>query len=390
MLKPIVSCGACRWCREGAINHCPTGRLVGRDMTGGFAERFAVPAAAAVRLDADLSDEVATLTEPLANAVHVASRSVEGGDRVFVIGAGPIGVLMVKAAFLYGAARVLITDPVADRLRLAAAQDAEIITGDDPAQAVIDATDGEGADVVIDAAGYEATWAMALRAVRTGGRIEEVGLGSPSGTVDFFAVLGKEATITGSYAWGDVDFESAVELMRDGAIDVSGWITTMPLADGQRAFQELVGGAGHFKVVLTFSEIHRHGHRHDVGAFAERQAKTLHRRTRTARRGEPPPRSRLRDPEPEDGEPRRSAPTPRLPRRGRDRRRRRARTGRPTSRRGRPLPGGLDAGPRPPCRSNAPSPTATSAERRTALRRPVAHSVQCASASTRLLLVGRR
>ena len=85
-----------------------------------------------------------------------------------------------------------------------------------------------------------------------GGRIQEVGLGSPSGTVDFFAVLGKEATITGSYAWGDVDFERAAELMRDGAIDVSGWITTMPLADGQRAFQELVGGAGHFKVVLTF------------------------------------------------------------------------------------------------------------------------------------------
>jgi threonine dehydrogenase-like Zn-dependent dehydrogenase len=182
----------------------------------------------------------------------VASRSVAGGDRVFVIGAGPIGVLMAKAAFLYGAGRVLITDPVADRLRLAAAQGAEIVAGDDPAQAVIDATEGEGADVVIDAAGYEATWALALRAVRTGGRIEEVGLGSPSGTVDFFAVLGKEAAITGSYAWGDADFDSAVELMRNGAIDVSGWITTMPLADGQRAFQELVGGAGHFKVVLTF------------------------------------------------------------------------------------------------------------------------------------------
>jgi len=205
-----------------------------------------------VRLDTEISDEVATLTEPLANAIHVASRSVEGGDRVFVIGAGPIGVLMVKASFLYGAGRVLIADPVAERLRLAAAQDAEIITGEDPAQAVIDATDGEGADVVIDAAGYEATWAMALRAVRTGGRIEEVGLGSPSGTVDFFAVLGKEATITGSYAWRDVDFENAVDLMLDQKLDASGWITTMPIEEGQQAFQALVGGAGHFKVVLTF------------------------------------------------------------------------------------------------------------------------------------------
>ena len=251
VLKPIVSCGVCRWCREGAINRCPTGRLVGRDLSGGFAERFTVPAGAAVPFDADVTDEVGTLVEPLANAVHVASRSVTSGDRVFVIGAGPIGVLMAKAALLHGASRVLITDPVASRLELAAAQGAETVTDDDPAQAVIDATDGEGADVVIDAAGYEATWAMGLRAVRSGGRIEEVGLGSGSGTVDFFAVLGKEATITGSYAWGDADFARAIELLTQGALDVDGWLTTMTLADGQRAFEELVGGAGHFKVVLV-------------------------------------------------------------------------------------------------------------------------------------------
>jgi 2-desacetyl-2-hydroxyethyl bacteriochlorophyllide A dehydrogenase len=251
VLKPIVSCGSCRWCLEGAINRCPTGRLVGRDLPGGFAERFAVPAGAAVRFDSDLSDDVATLTEPLANALHVASRSVKQGDRVLVIGAGPIGVLMAKASFLHGASRVLITDPVNDRLRLAAAQGAEIVTRDDPAQAMIDATDGEGADVVIDAAGYGSTWAMGLRAVRTGGRIEEVGLGAGSGTVDFFAVLGKEATIAGSYGWGDDDFARAVEMIAQGELDPAGWFTTMPLADGQRAFQELLDGAGRFKVVLV-------------------------------------------------------------------------------------------------------------------------------------------
>ena len=252
VLKPIVSCGECPWCASGAINHCATGRLVGRDMAGGFAERFAVPAASAIPFDADVSDEVATLTEPIANAVHVTSRSVGNGDRVFVIGAGPIGVLMAKAAFLQGASRVLVTDPVPERLRLAEAQGAEPVSGEDPAASVVEATDGEGADVVIDAAGYEATWAMGLRAVRTGGRIDEVGLGAASGTVDFFAVLGKEVTIAGSYAWGDEDFARAVELMAQGALDPAGWITTMPVEDGQRAFQELVDGSGRFKIVLTF------------------------------------------------------------------------------------------------------------------------------------------
>ena len=252
VLKPIVSCGTCAWCRSGAINHCATGRLVGRDLAGGFAERFAVPETSAIPLDSSVPEDVATLTEPMANAVHVTSRSVGNGDRVFVIGAGPIGVLMAKAAFLQGASRVLVTDPVPERLRLAEVQGAEPVTGDDPAAVVLDATGGEGADVVIDAAGYEATWALALRAVRTGGRIDEVGLGAASGTVDFFAVLGKEVTIAGSYAWGDGDFDRAVELITQGALDPAGWITTMPVEDGQRAFQELVDGPGHFKVVMSF------------------------------------------------------------------------------------------------------------------------------------------
>jgi 2-desacetyl-2-hydroxyethyl bacteriochlorophyllide A dehydrogenase len=251
VLKPIVSCGACARCREGAVNHCPTARLVGRDLPGGFAERLAVPAGAAVSLRTELSDDVATLIEPLANAVHVTSRAVHDRDRVFVIGAGPIGVLMVRAAFLSGASCVWVTDPMAERRALAAAQGAEPVTGVDPATAVLEATDGEGADLVIDAAGFEATWAMGLRAVRAGGRISEVGLGAGSGTVDFFAVLGKEATITGSYAWSDDDFARAIELLTQGAIDPAGWITTMPLADGQRAFEELVNGAGRFKVVLV-------------------------------------------------------------------------------------------------------------------------------------------
>ena len=251
VLKPIVSCGVCDACRAGDINHCPTGRLVGRDLTGGFAERFVVPERAAVAIPNTIDDELAVLIEPLANAVHVTSRSVSAGDTVFVIGAGPIGVLMARTELLSGASRVLITDPVAARLQLAAEQGAEAVDGEDPATAVLDATGGIGANLVIDAAGFEATWALGLRAVRTGGRVYEVGLGAASGVVDFFAVLGKEVAITGSYAWGDDDFARAIELLADGALDPTGWITTMPLADGQRAFEELTSGSDRFKVVLV-------------------------------------------------------------------------------------------------------------------------------------------
>lgn len=251
VLKPILACGACEQCREGRPNLCANGRLVGRELSGAFAERFVVPAEAAVAISADVPDDLATLTEPLANAVHVTARSVRAGDDVLVIGAGPIGVLMARMASEQGGRRVLSTDPVAARLVFATAQGATPLAGDDPETAVREATGGRGVDVVIDAAGFEATWALALRAVRPGGRVEAVGLGMPGGHVDFFAIAGKEIQVTGSFAWTDEDFARALGLIEAGAIDTAGWFTHAPLAEGQRAFEELVDTTDRFKVVLT-------------------------------------------------------------------------------------------------------------------------------------------
>lgn len=250
VLRPILACGECEPCREGRPNLCRNGRLVGRELTGAFAERFAVPERAAVRFPDDVPADLATLTEPLANAVHVTARSVREGDDVLVIGAGPIGALMARMALERGAARVLVTDPIASRLDLAQTQGATPLSGD-PEAALPEATEGRGVDVVIDAAGFETTWALGLRAVRPGGRIEAVGLGAGAGKIDFFAVAGKEVTITGSFAWTDQDFDRAAELIASGAIDTSGWFTAMPLAEGQRAFEELVDTTERFKVVLV-------------------------------------------------------------------------------------------------------------------------------------------
>jgi 2-desacetyl-2-hydroxyethyl bacteriochlorophyllide A dehydrogenase len=251
VLRPILACGGCEPCREGRPNLCRTGRLVGREITGAFAERFAVPERAAVPFPEDVPADLATLTEPLANAVHVTSRSVREGDDVLVIGAGPIGALMARMALERKAKRVFITDPIASRLELARAQRATPLASEDPEATLLEATGGRGVDVVIDAAGFEVTWALGLRAVRPGGRFEAVGLGTPGARIDFFAVAGKEIRVTGSFAWTVEDFDRAIELVASGAIDTTGWFTTMPLAEGQRAFEELVDTTDRFKVVLT-------------------------------------------------------------------------------------------------------------------------------------------
>jgi 2-desacetyl-2-hydroxyethyl bacteriochlorophyllide A dehydrogenase len=251
VLKPLLSCGACRPCREGRTNLCVDGRLVGRDLTGGFAERFVVPVQAAVPISIDVPDDVATLIEPLANAVHVTSRAVAPGDDVLVVGAGPIGVLMARMAVEAGARRVFSTDRIAARLERARSQGSIPLDADVAEASLRDATDGRGVDVVIDAVGVEETWGLGVRGVRPGGRVEAVGLGAGAGKVDFFEVIGKELTITGSFGWTDGDFADSVELIQSGSIDTAGWFTSAPLADGQRAFEELVDSTDRFKVVLT-------------------------------------------------------------------------------------------------------------------------------------------
>jgi 2-desacetyl-2-hydroxyethyl bacteriochlorophyllide A dehydrogenase len=250
VLKPILTCGRCPRCLEGRGNLCAEGRLVGRDLAGGFAERFAVPASGATPIAASVPDAVATLTEPLANAVHVTGRSVRPGDAVLVIGAGPIGVLTAKMAIEHGASAVFSADRIASRLELARAQGAVPLAPDDPEGALAHAAGG-AVDVVIDAVGLEATWGLALRTVRPGGCIEAVGLGAPKGVVDFFAVVGKEVRISGSFGWTDKDFTRAVDLVEAGVVDANGWLTSLPLAEGQRAFEELVDGTERFKVVLV-------------------------------------------------------------------------------------------------------------------------------------------
>jgi 2-desacetyl-2-hydroxyethyl bacteriochlorophyllide A dehydrogenase len=251
VLKPIVACRSCEPCRSGRTNLCRTGRLVGRDLTGGFAARFAVSSEAAVDIAADVPDDLATLTEPLANAVHVTSRAVVSDDDVLVIGAGPIGALMARMAIHCGAARVFATDRITARLDLARAQGSIPLGPHDPEGSLGEATEGRGVDVVIDAVGTAETWSFGLRAVRPGGRVEAVGLGAAAGELDFFAVVGKEATITGSFGWVDEDFASALSLIGEGALDTTGWFTRASFADGQRVFEELVDGTDRFKVVLT-------------------------------------------------------------------------------------------------------------------------------------------
>lgn len=249
VVMPVVSCGSCDRCVEGRPNLCPRRRLLGMNLPGAFAEAIVVPAAQALPVPEGLPDDAAALAEPYANGIHVAERAVRPGDDVLVIGAGPIGLFAAVAAMHAGASRTFVLDRLEDRLKLAAAQGAVAVAADVPEE-VAEATGGVGVDVVIDAVGLPATWALAVDAVRFGGRVEAIGLGAAEGPLPYHPVVTKGIAITGSFACVRADLERAIERLAAGEPDVSAWMTTMPLAAGQAAFEALVEGR-ETKVVLT-------------------------------------------------------------------------------------------------------------------------------------------
>jgi threonine dehydrogenase-like Zn-dependent dehydrogenase len=248
---PLVACGSCDRCTEGRPNLCPDRRLMGMHFPGAFAEAFTIEAGQLLPVPGSLSDGVAALAEPYANAIHAVDRSVQPQDRVLVIGAGPIGLFAVRAAVEAGAARTFVVDRVRDRLALAERQGAEPVEAEGAAGTIERMTGGAGVDVVVDAAGFPQTWALAVDAVRPGGRIEAIGLGAAEGPLSYQQVVAKGVTIAGSYACVQKDFERAFAGLVAGHGEIAEWVAAMPLARGQAAFEELADEGLHTKVVLV-------------------------------------------------------------------------------------------------------------------------------------------
>ena len=235
---PLVGCGTCERCRAGEDNLCESWRLIGMHRPGVFAERVAVPRRSLVPLPDGLEVRRAVLAEPLACCVGTLAPHAAGpGTRVVVLGCGPIGLLTVYLAARSGA-HVTAVDPVAARLETAQALGAT----------AFEAGERE-ADVVVDAAGFEATWRSALEAVRTGGAFVVVGLGAAEAPFPMAQLVRRSIHLRGQFAYTRHDFARALEILaeRDLAVD---WVTDAALADGAEAFANLVERPAEYSKVL--------------------------------------------------------------------------------------------------------------------------------------------
>jgi threonine dehydrogenase-like Zn-dependent dehydrogenase len=105
------------------------------------------------------------------------------------------------------------------------------------------------ADLVVDAAGFEATWRTAIAAVRNGGEIVMLGLGQAEGTFPMALLVRRAIRLRGQFAYSRADFARALELLARGDLDL-GWVSDAPLGDGAQAFADLTDKPAQYSKVL--------------------------------------------------------------------------------------------------------------------------------------------
>lgn len=257
VVNPIMPCGVCAACKSGQSTICAAWRLIGMDdLPGGFAERVAIRAANVFPVPDSLPDDRAVMIEPLANGVRLfnqISRHQFGNLAVF--GAGTQGSLIVSLARLLGYREIAVVDVNPQRLAVVERLGAKYCINardTDPVEAIRQTFGSIGADIVIDAYGSEQSRAQSVYACRKGGEIILLGLHETFSSVDFNTIVRNELRLQGTFAYRPQEFAQSKKLVESGDVDLSAWTETLPLEQGQAAFDKLVTNPGAtLKIMLT-------------------------------------------------------------------------------------------------------------------------------------------
>lgn len=226
--------------------------------TGGYAEYQLLPEWRPTPIPDNVPDAAAALTEPCSVAVRAVRRSaLRLGDTVAVLGAGPIGMLVVQAARAAGATRVIVSEPAPVRADAALALGAETVINpleEDVVARLVELTGGDGPAVVFDCAGFNDTLNQAFEATRRNGQIVLVAVPwepLPVNPVDW---MGREVDFRVSFASDPEDWRIALDLLSSGRISADALMSEasfINLEDIQEAFEGLTKPSSQLQVVIS-------------------------------------------------------------------------------------------------------------------------------------------
>ncbi|MHA2403653.1 MAG: zinc-dependent alcohol dehydrogenase [Candidatus Kariarchaeaceae archaeon] len=249
LIPPVLTCGTCRFCREGRSNICLKQQMLGNHIDGAFAEYICVRAKDIVKIPKSLPiKDVAIVSDAIGTPYHAVfgRAKVQPGDIVVVIGCGGIGINIVQFAALAGA-KVIAIDIQVSKLKLAKELGADYII--DPNTHDVKNRVRElvkSVDIVFEVIGNPVTQKQALDLLGPGGKMIAVGYspkrwdGFQSGKIMFY-----EIDLIGSYGCPPQSFPRILHLIDKGMIQLDPLIThRFPLSEINAAFEQLRKGDG--------------------------------------------------------------------------------------------------------------------------------------------------
>lgn len=241
-------CGVCSACRRGDEHVCYNTKIIGVDCDGCFAQYIALPELNCWKNSKNLSFEVASLMEPMGNAVHTVLSGEILGKTVAVIGCGPIGIMAVAIAKAAGASKVIAVEPNQYRADLAKKMGAThcIFPSEENVLGTItDITNGEGVNVVCEMSGHPVGLKHGFEMVGYGGRMSILGLPTCLIEVD----IANHVVFKGIQIHGIVGrrlyqtWEQTAALLESGLVDLKPLIThRLPMTDYKEGFELMKSG----------------------------------------------------------------------------------------------------------------------------------------------------
>jgi 2-desacetyl-2-hydroxyethyl bacteriochlorophyllide A dehydrogenase len=227
IMDPVISCGSCYQCRIGRANVCGKLKVRSVHVDGGYQEYIVVPQESLYHIPANLSWEEAVMIEPFTIAEQVCSRAeLVKEDIVFIMGAGPVGLSILKRVKLSGAT-CFISDIVETRLDFAKQYGADHTIhakNVDVHEEIMRLTEGNGATVVIDAVCSTKSFEQTLAYVCAAGRVITLGFGKEPSAINQLSITAREIDVRGSRLHNN-KFPVVIDYFASGKLAVKDMIT---------------------------------------------------------------------------------------------------------------------------------------------------------------------
>jgi 2-desacetyl-2-hydroxyethyl bacteriochlorophyllide A dehydrogenase len=255
-VMPLDSCGKCPACLAGHAHICLNLNFLGIDTPGGFQAYWNVPAKTILHLPEDMSLKLGALIEPLAVACHdVRLGGIKAGEKVVVLGGGPIGTLIALVA-QHAGAKVIVSEINSTRVEVGKNMGLDVVNPReiDLVKLVNERTEGAGADAVFEVTSHASGAEMMTKLPRTRGRIIIVGIFGQPPVVDLKAILWREMVAIGARVYEREDFAKAIDLAASGKLPLDSLISEIyPLEQLKTGIELLAGGGDVMKVLIKCS-----------------------------------------------------------------------------------------------------------------------------------------